>query len=198
MIKKIINNLLNFVLDILNIDIKNKQSNSSYYNYDYDDSTPNLYHNRINHNNLVANNNHSDSTNYYISANISNNYVPKSLMTNSEKKFYFKIKELESNYKIIPQINLAAVIQKNDNSPFHNELFRNIDFAIFSNDYSKLLLLIELNDASHNKKQRIKRDKKVNTICYHAGIRLITFYTKYANTKEYVIKRILEEIKKTI
>jgi len=119
-------------------------------------------------------------------------------MTNCEKEFYDKIKDLEEVYRIIPQINLATIIQKESNKPYQNELYRNIDFAIFSKDYSKLLLLIELNDSSHNNKKRIIRDKKVKRICYQAGIRLLTFYTNFPNKKEYVIKRILDEIDKNI
>lgn len=123
-------------------------------------------------------------------------YVQKKFMTNSELDFYNKIKELENFYKIIPQVNLASIVNKISNNRFQTELFRNIDFAIFNNDYSKILLLIELNDNSHTKQKRIKRDKKVKMICENAKINLITFYTKYPNNKDYVIKRILDEINK--
>ena len=88
----------------------------------------------------------------------------------------------------------ASIIQKVSNSRFNTELFRNIDFGIFSADYSKVLLLIELNDESHNNFHRKKRDIKVHEICNKAGIKLITFYTKYSNEKEYVKGRILKEL----
>lgn len=39
-----------------------------------------------------------------------------------------------------------------------------------------------------------KRDIKVKDICNKAGIKLITFYTKYSNEKEYVKNRIKEEL----
>ena len=135
---------------------------------------------------------------HYASENLVNIYRPKDLMTNCEKEFYDKIKDLEEIYRIIPQINLATIIQRESDKRYQNELYRNIDFAIFSKDYSKLRLLIELNDSSHNKKERIIRDKKINKICYQAGIRLLTFYTNSPNKKEYVIKRILDEIDKNI
>lgn len=81
-------------------------------------------------------------------------YYQKNFMTGCELDFYDKIKELEVDYKIVPQINLATIIQKR-NKGYINELFKNIDFAIFTNDYRQLLLLIELNDKSHNKKIEI-------------------------------------------
>lgn len=120
-------------------------------------------------------------------------YSKKSFMTHSEYIFYTKIKDLENDYKIVPQVNLASIINKNSDG-YNNELFKNIDFAIFSKDYSTLLLLIELNDSSHNEYNRIKRDVKVRNICDKAGIKLITFYTKYSNDKNYLLSRILKEI----
>lgn len=121
-------------------------------------------------------------------------YKKKNIMTKSEYSFYLKIKDLEAYYKIVPQINLATIIDKTDNSKFRNELFRNIDFAVFTKDYSTILLLIELNDTSHEKYSRKQRDIKVEEICKTSGIPLIKFYTKYSNEKEYVINRILKEI----
>lgn len=118
-------------------------------------------------------------------------YRSKPLMTACEKSFYLKLLPLESmmNVKIIPQVNLATVIDKISKSPFQNELYRNIDFGIFNGDY-KLLLLIEINDSSHLDVKRQKRDKKVKQICQDAGIKLITFYTRYTNTNDYVLSRV--------
>lgn len=124
------------------------------------------------------------------------NYVPKSFLSNNEYNFLTKFISLENelHIHIVPQVNLASIIKKVSDSRFNTELFRNIDFGIFSADYSKLLLLIELNDESHEKYNRKKRDIKVHDICNKAGIKLITFYTKYSNEKEYVKNRILKEL----
>jgi len=130
-----------------------------------------------------------------------NKYVPKktlyrqkNLMTNSELYFYNKLKSLEEHYRIVPQLNLATVVQKINNNKYNTDLFRIIDFAIFTKDYSKLLLLIELNDKTHETNSRKKRDIKVYNICKEANIKLITFYTKYPNEEQYVINRIIKEI----
>ncbi|MBQ2946786.1 MAG: DUF2726 domain-containing protein [Bacilli bacterium] len=119
-------------------------------------------------------------------------------MTLSELDFYNKIKILENNFKIVPQVNLGAIIKKISKNKYRSELFKNIDFAIFTKDYSKLLLLIELNDKTHNQEERKNRDQKVKMICKEAGIKLICFYTTYSNEKEYVVNRILNEIEKII
>ncbi len=121
-------------------------------------------------------------------------YHQKAFMTESELNFYNKIKLLERDeYKIIPQVNLATIIDRGDKG-YHNELFRNIDFAIFSHDFKSLLLLIELNDSSHKESSRKKRDIKVKNICNSANIKLITFYTSYTNQEDYVVNRIKKEL----
>lgn len=121
-------------------------------------------------------------------------YQKRNLMTNYEYKFYQNIKELEDEYQIVPQLNLAAVTKKINNNRYYSELFRNIDFAIFSKDYQELLLLIEINDQTHNNYNRSDRDMKVKKICNDIGVKLITFYTKYPNEKTYVINRIKNEL----
>lgn len=99
-----------------------------------------------------------------------NIYKKKNIMTDYEYKFYLILKELEKyNYKVIPQVNLATIVED-------------------------VLLLIEVNDATHNTKKRKSRDIKVKSICANAGLNLITFYTKYANEKSYVLNRVLASI----
>lgn len=123
-------------------------------------------------------------------------YVSKSFMTPSEYKFYLTLSPLLSKYNIVPQVNLASIINKISNDRYSSELYRNIDYGIFTKDYSKLLLLIELNDSSHNEKRRRDRDLKVKKICNDAGIKLMTFFTKYPNEESYVIQRILNAVEK--
>lgn len=126
-------------------------------------------------------------------------YKKKNIMTDYEYKFYLILKELEKyNYKVIPQVNLATIIEKVNNKNHYTELFRNIDFVIFNEDLTEdltdVLLLIEVNDVTHNTKKRKSRDIKVKSICNNAGLNLITFYTKYANEKSYVLNRVLTSI----
>ena len=73
-------------------------------------------------------------------------------MTDCEYEFYNKIKILEEHFKIVPQVNLGAIINKVSKITYRGELFRNIDFEIFTKDYSKLLLLIELKEKIEIKK----------------------------------------------
>lgn len=123
-------------------------------------------------------------------------YQQKQFLTNYERYFFQIFRDLENELpiKIHPQLNLNSIIDKIDNTKYRNELFRNIDFAIFDKDYSTLLLLIEINDKTHQSKKRRERDLKVEDICAKAGIKLIKFYSNYSNEKEYVKNRIKKEL----
>ena len=118
-------------------------------------------------------------------------------MSESEKRFYLKLKKLDDKYIIIPQVNLASIINKVSNQKYNTELFRNIDFGIFDKDFN-LLLLIELNDSTHNTKRRKSRDIKVKNICNSANIDLITFYTSYPNEENYVLNRVINALEKKL
>lgn len=142
----------------------------------------------------LPDNNTNEINNQYNNNYTVTRYKQKKFMTESELDFFNKLKFFETNYRVIPQINLASIVQKINNNRYNTDLFRNIDFAIFTKDYSHLLLLIELNDKTHEKNFRKRRDRKVRNICMRANINLITFYTKYPNNEQYVIDRILKEI----
>lgn len=118
-------------------------------------------------------------------------------MTSYEKKMYDIIKKIGDEYVVIPQVNLASIIKKKNNNRYYSELFRNIDFAIFNKDMNKVLLLIEINDKTHNKVSRKDRDLKVKKICNDVGINIINFYSNYPNEESYVVNRILSEVKKS-
>ena len=123
----------------------------------------------------------------------------ESLLSNTEKAYFSAIKEIAgSRYTVQPQVNLASIIEKTSHSKyrnelFRNELFRNIDFGIFDENY-KLLVLIEINDQTHNQDERKARDKKVKEICAEAGIPIITFWTKYGIKPDYIKSRLSEHL----
>lgn len=125
-------------------------------------------------------------------------YESKSLLTKNEMYFFNVISENFKDYLIQPQVNLATIIEKHKDYPtqYQNELFRNIDIGIFDKKTTACLLLIEINDKSHNQNSRIRRDIKVKEICEDAGLNLITFHTKYENRPEYIVGRIKKELKR--
>lgn len=117
-------------------------------------------------------------------------HVKSKTITNNEKYFIDIInKHFSNNYEIRPQVPLSSIIEKEKefDRQYQNELNRIIDIGIFNKNTSYPLLLIEINDNTHKRKDRQIRDAKVKSICEQAGIKIIAFWTDYSNTEEYII-----------
>ncbi len=124
--------------------------------------------------------------------------LKQSQISDCEKYFYNVLtKNFSSQYDIRPQVPLSSIIEKEKsfNREYQNELNRVIDFGIFDKETQQPILLIEINDKTHNTKNRYERDRKVASICENAGIKLITFWTKYDNKEFYIVNRIDKEIR---
>ena len=116
-----------------------------------------------------------------------NYFVKDRLMTNVELQYYRIISSyLGDRYLVLPQVNLASVIDKEDQG-FRTELFRNVDFGVFDYNY-RPLLLIEINDNTHFRRDRQERDKKVSAICRRAKMPLVTFWVKDGIDPERIVK----------
>lgn len=127
--------------------------------------------------------------------------IKKSQISECEKYFYDILKKHFANdFDIRPQVPLSSIIEKEKSFPreYQNELNRVIDFGIFNKETQEPLLLIEINDKTHNQSNRKERDKKVQSICNSAGIKLITFWTKFDNKEDYIVNRVLKEINNII
>ena len=107
-----------------------------------------------------------------------NYFVKDKLLTQTELAYYNVIRELiDSRFIILPQVNLASVLDKKGGGNFRTELFRNIDFGVFDSELHPIFL-IEINDNTHLRKDRKERDKRVNKICKKAEIPLVTFWVR--------------------
>lgn len=118
----------------------------------------------------------------------------KSLITANEQQFFKALKEIvPRGYHVFPQINLAAFIERVDNTPFRNELFRNVDFLITDAAFAPKIA-VEINDPTHHEYERRKRDEKVAAICAEADVPIVTLWTNYGVNREYMQKRITETL----
>ena len=110
-----------------------------------------------------------------------------SLLTSTERKYYdLFVSFFGEDYLVLPQINLATVIDK-EGGGYRSELFRNVDFGIFDFNF-RPLVLIEINDGTHLRPDRARRDEKVNLICKKAHIPLVTFWTKDGIDRQEIYK----------
>lgn len=139
--------------------------------------------------NKVKENQAVEKTKYHIKAKT---------ITDNEKYFLNIIKKhFGKDYDIRFQVPLSSIIEKDKEfeKEYQNELNRIIDIGIFDKNTSYPLLLIEINDSTHHRKDRKIRDAKVKNICDQAGIKLIAFWTEYSNTEEYIFNRVNSNIK---
>lgn len=114
------------------------------------------------------------------------------LLTQNEQNYYKAILSvLPTGYRVFPQINLAAIIEKSQTSKYRNELFRNLDFLITDAEYHPRIA-IEINDSTHLNADRRERDQRVKNICEEAGISLFSLWSNQGVNTEYIQRRIFD------
>lgn len=108
-------------------------------------------------------------------------YQRKKILTKNEYYFYTKLKKVTNKYnlQILTKIRLADLIEvkqysinRNEWGTYFNKIkAKHIDFAIV--DDMKVLLIIELDDQSHNNIERIERDKFVDDNLTACGYKIV-------------------------
>lgn len=107
-------------------------------------------------------------------------YFRKDFLTRRERDFFNKaILAVGIGYFVFPQVRLVDVItpsiSKNKNNSLYLSLFRSlsqysVDFIIVRKIDFHVVCVIELDDSTHDKPDRIKRDLKVNAALESANI----------------------------
>lgn len=104
--------------------------------------------------------------------------VKSEFMSAPERELYVRLlKTVGGDFEIFPQVALVSLIDKVNFNSYRNELFRIVDFALCDRRSLKPKLIIELNDASHNRADRVARDEKVRCIAARAGLNVLTITT---------------------
>ncbi|WP_024862041.1 DUF2726 domain-containing protein [Ruminococcus flavefaciens] len=107
-------------------------------------------------------------------------YKKKYILTKNEYYFYNNLKEIIAplNLQILAKIRLADLIEVDTNKAgkefmkyFGKIKSKHIDFAIVDN--MKVIMLLELDDNSHNKEDRKERDSFVNNALLTVGYTVV-------------------------
>jgi|JI10StandDraft_1071094.scaffolds.fasta_scaffold940295_2 hypothetical protein len=107
---------------------------------------------------------------------IDHTYVAKPLLTLSEAKFHKYLEMVsQGRCRILIKPRLADVFQheKGDLAGFNKISQKHVDFIICRNDDWTPMLAIELDDDSHQKRDRQNRDMFVNALFASTGIPLL-------------------------
>lgn len=120
-------------------------------------------------------------------------YQNKFLMTKAENEFFKLVsKVIPKGTILIPQVALSSLV-KTYARAYRNKVDRkSVDFVLFKDIYYNPLLVIELDDSSHDRIERIQRDKFVDLVLLKANLPIIHVkLTKKANEEE--LKKLIDE-----
>ena len=103
----------------------------------------------------------------------------KYFMTLNERTFFEVLSQLINNqYFIFPQVHIASIVevikgQEHYMAYFNKIIRKSFDFVIFDKQNLNALLVIELDDASHNQPRRMERDDFVDKTLKVADLNIL-------------------------
>ena len=121
-------------------------------------------------------------------------YKAKTILTDREYEFYTRLKPLADQYglNIYTKVRLADLIEPKpkEENPYWMECFnkikaKHIDFAL-ADDETCIVALIELDDTSHARADRVERDDFVNAVLENTGYTLLRTYGDLDVIEEYL------------
>lgn len=106
-------------------------------------------------------------------------YQKRPILTENEKAFFRELKTIteRQNLLLFTKVRLADIVEIKSNTKqwqhYMNKIqSKHIDFVI-CNQNMDIITVIELDDKSHQRKDRIKRDTFVNEVLKTAGLQII-------------------------
>lgn len=107
------------------------------------------------------------------------------MLTDNEQKFYQTVRLIAEkyNFTVLSKVRLADIAKVNptlDNtewwSKFGKVKSKHIDFALAKKENLDIVLVIELDDSTHSKSDRIERDAFVDSVFREIGIPILHVY----------------------
>ena len=115
--------------------------------------------------------------------NFNNYHLKESLLTKNEMEFYETLKiVVKEDFIIFSKVRLSDIFSTDRGKEFQAALnrinSRHIDFLLCHKFTLKPVVAIELDDKSHERSDRIKRDEFVNQLVESAGLPLLRYPSK--------------------
>ena len=123
----------------------------------------------------------------------------KYLLTPAEKLFFATLTPaVNGRYTVFAKVRIGDVLKVVSGVAARRSLIarakiqqKHFDFVL-CNKSMEIVCCIELNDRSHARSDRIKRDKFVRAACHQAGVSLIEFQAQSSYDVKTVERRLLE------
>ncbi len=121
-------------------------------------------------------------------------FTAKTILTDREYEFYRILKPLADEYglSIYTKVRLADLIEPKPKAenPYWMECFnkikaKHIDFAL-ADEETAIVALIELDDSSHARPDRVERDDFVNAVLENTGYTLLRTYGELDVIEQYL------------
>ncbi|MDR9499808.1 MAG: DUF2726 domain-containing protein [Hydrogenovibrio sp.] len=131
---------------------------------------------------------------------------PKPIFTPAETKFYYFLHEItDGKFTIMANVRLLDLIdisffQRIDRSSalsiFHKTKSKHVDYLLVDKNL-KIVCAIELNDSSHDRPDRVKRDALIDDVLSSAGVPIVWVPFAWTYDRETVISNIVSTIHPT-
>ena len=129
-------------------------------------------------------------------------FAKNTIMTERENKFFQQLNEILGNkWFVIPQVHLSALLNhkvkgQNWKAAFRHINGKSVDYVLLSKETMKPICAIELDDSTHNYKNRVERDAEVERIFAEAKLPLARFKNPEKLSHQDIVNTIAAAIKK--
>ena len=125
------------------------------------------------------------------------------LMSKAERSFFGVLEQVtdSSKYYLFPQVSLNNLVEVENGTgsyqTYHNKVDRkSVDFVLFDRSTISPVLAIELDDSSHDREDRQKRDAFVDRVLTKAGLPLLHVMAQVAYDPKQLAASIGEAIRR--
>lgn len=129
-------------------------------------------------------------------------FAKNTIMTERENKFFKQLNEILGNkWFVVPQVHLSALLNhkvkgQNWKAAFRHINGKSVDYVLLSKETMKPICAIELDDSTHNYKNRAERDAEVERIFAEAKLPLARFRNPEKLSRQDIVNTIVAAIKK--
>lgn len=126
--------------------------------------------------------------------------LKQNYLTQAELSFFSVLKSaIQDKYEIVPQVSLKSIVNVKANVrdfyTYFNKIDRKVlDFVLFTKSTYKPVLIIELDDSSHNNPDRRDRDHFIDKVAEKVNLSILHIPTKYSYQKETLVHEINSKI----
>lgn len=106
----------------------------------------------------------------------------ESLFSDAEKRFLLVLQQAALDYHVYGKVRLADIVQVKQGlagrrffQAFNRIACKHVDYVLCDKNSYAILCVIELDDASHQRPERRRRDQFVDTVMQAAGIPILHF-----------------------